>query len=122
MRWIYLLSLVSHFVVFAPGGAKQAQAQAAADPKPDEMRRECSAGNARSCSILGTLYYNGTGVKADEVQAQSLLRQACDMGDPAGCYGLGNVFAIGHGDTHDHVHAAELFKRACDGNYPEGCT
>jgi TPR repeat protein len=58
------------------------QGQEAGAANPDQMSRECAAGHARSCSILGTLYYNGTGVPADEAKAQTLLRGACDAGDP----------------------------------------
>jgi TPR repeat protein len=91
----------------------------------EDLQAACNAGDANSCSMLGTSYSMGvvgsTRVEKDPARAAELYRQGCGGGDPAGCYFLGDVYSRGEGVAKDLVRAVELFWQACDAGIFASC-
>ena len=51
------------------------------------------------CGILGSLYYNGRGVKQDYSQAKTYYEKACNLNEGLGCSSLGVLYYNGHVET-----------------------
>jgi hypothetical protein len=88
----------------------------------DRCRRQCDAGDARSCTSLGLVYKHGRGqILPNEVEALRLFELACTAGDPAGCNGVGWHYLFGKGIAKDEAAAVRAYRRACDGGHAAGC-
>ena len=83
--------------------------------------KACDDNNMISCSILGSLYSTGNGVKQDKQKAVQLYTKACDGNDMNGCYNLGYLYNTGNGVKQDKQKAVQLFNKACDGGISVGC-
>ena len=51
----------------------------------DDTRKSCSAGDAKSCKIMGDLTRAGLGVEQDMTKARSYYDRACFDGDKDAC-------------------------------------
>lgn len=85
------------------------------------FRRACEVGNAFGCSILGSMYEDGTGVDVDGAKAITLYEQGCDGGDPSGCTSLGFVYEFGVGGQLDQAQAVANYAKGCEGGHAIGC-
>ncbi len=72
-------------------------------------------GDARSNSLLGSLYEDGLGVERSYEKAAQFYKAAADAGDPDGLCGLGNLHAGGMGVQQSDKEAVRLFRRAAYG-------
>jgi TPR repeat protein len=63
---------------------------------------------------LGTLYLEGKGVAADDVEAAKWFLLAANQGEPTAQYNLGASYAEGTGVKQDDAEAARWFRRAAD--------
>jgi len=92
-------------------------------------RRDCSAGQADGCILLGHYYYweyasgSSWGLlynAPDREFARALYLQACELGDMEGCW----IYADSHtgiGDETDYDTALIYFTRACDAGHGRSC-
>ena len=81
----------------------------------------CNHGDAPSCFLLGSLYYEGRGVNRDLARAVSLYQQSCTAGLTRGCGALGESYLVGDGVPRDTIKARQILERACDAGYAQGC-
>ncbi|MGG7074064.1 tetratricopeptide repeat protein [Campylobacter sp. 9BO] len=84
-------------------------------------QKGCDGGDARGCTNLGGLYYNGNVLKEDKAKAVELLKKGCDGRDGRGCFNLGYLYRYGIGLKEDKTKATKLFKKACNGGDARGC-
>lgn len=84
--------------------------------------KSCKEGNADSCHLLATMYYQGDGLPRDLAMAAKLYGMACEKGNAMGCSVLGYMYANGEGVTKNITHSLNLYNKACVGGYPVGCT
>jgi len=88
-------------------------------PDPDDT--DAAPNISRACSLLGALYSEGNGVKADPARAVELTRRGCDQGDSFGCFNMGIFYKVGQGVDKDPAQSADFFNRACTASDAEGC-
>jgi len=74
----------------------------------------CDADYSSSCSKLGRMARDGSGVDQDFVQALELFEQACGGGDSGGCFQAGWMYYRPWGVTKDLVRSIDYFQRSCD--------
>lgn len=86
-----------------------------------DCTKQCDAGEAWSCSRLGTSYVTATGVAEDAAKGASLYKKSCELGHTGGCSNFGLMLSKGSGVTKDDVQAAKQFERACSGGDAIGC-
>jgi len=85
------------------------------------LTRECEAGEAGSCSILGVMYERGTGRMHRPDTAAHLYRLACRGGNLRSCVHLGRLLETGLGTRADLAGAELTYELACHGGEAEGC-
>jgi hypothetical protein len=86
-----------------------------------ECAAQCEAGDAESCSILGSMHWRGDGVAKDWGRSVELHRRACEEGVARSCRYAGNSLRTGRGTKKDLRAAATLLARACDAGDGLGC-
>lgn len=86
-----------------------------------DCTKQCDAGEAWSCSRLGTAYVTATGVAEDATRGATLYKKSCELGHPGGCSNFGLMLSKGSGVTRDDALAAKQFERACSGGDAVGC-
>jgi TPR repeat protein len=84
-------------------------------------RRQCDAGSAIGCAMLGYCYETGRGVRRDAREAAVLYGQACEAGSAASCAVLGLMHEQGRGVGHDRWQAVQLYRKGCDAGAPLAC-
>src|SRR5690625_7781572 len=72
-------------------------------------------------SSLGSMYYNGLGVRQDYIKARQLYEKAVEQGDALAQYNLGSMYYNGLGVRQNKAIAKDLFGRACDNGFQNGC-
>ena len=50
-----------------------------------QYERACASNDGMACFLLGSLYYQGIGVKQDYQEAFKYFQKACDLGSSVGC-------------------------------------
>ena len=108
-------------VAAAPAAAGSNESEAAAQARVVTYQQACKGGDMVSCTNLGVLYEQGTGVTKNAARAATLYQQACAGGEKAGCAGLGVLHARGTGVPKDATKAAAFFQRACAGGFAQAC-
>ncbi|MEI9939578.1 MAG: tetratricopeptide repeat protein [Pseudomonadota bacterium] len=83
-----------------------------------DCAKQCQAGSAGSCSLLGRNYELGRGVKKDRVRAEHFYNLACRSGSPPGCGRLGEMLAD-RSATRDE--GLTLLLESCRGGFFEAC-
>lgn len=83
-----------------------------------KLTKECSTGNAVSCSELGSHYLY---LDNDYVKAISLYQKSCERGYGKGCYNLGVMYRDGIGVQQNYSAAKLLSKQACNTGFYIGC-
>jgi TPR repeat protein len=70
-------------------------------------------------SKLGGLYFSGTGIEQNKVEAAKWKRKAAEQGYAQAQYNLGSMYNFGWGVPQDYTKAAKWFQKAADqGNAP----
>jgi uncharacterized protein len=100
------------------------------DEKTKSQKREvellasfCESGDAKSCTELANLYYNGTSVPQSYEMELYYLEKACEGKDGRGAYWLGQRYQDGLHVKKDIMKAIECFKVAAENGTsvsPEG--
>ena len=80
------------------------------------LQKAVDKGFAPSQALLGTLYFNGTGVPSDRNKAFNLLEQAADQNDPQGMYMLSLYYLPASNREQVQKGFDLLFKAAEAGN------
>lgn len=83
--------------------------------------RLCQAGGSISCSILGSYYNFGFGVKQDYLKARELYKKSCDMKFGGGCLLLSALYHDGLGVRQNLSIAKQYAGKACELGIQEGC-
>lgn len=86
-----------------------------------DCTKQCDAGEAWSCSRLGTAYVTASGVAEDAAKGATLYKKSCELGHPGGCSNYGLLLSKGSGVAKDDGQAAAQFQRACSGGDAIGC-
>jgi uncharacterized protein len=81
----------------------------------------CDGGEERSCTQLGLMNADGTGVQRDGAKAFHLFQKACDGGEPKGCSELGVMYETGRAVRKDRPRAFHLYQQACRNGMAIGC-
>jgi TPR repeat protein len=84
--------------------------------------KACDAGDAPSCTQLGTMLLDGKGVEQNDAEAVTRFEQACDGGDPRGCLAAGHALSRGEGVARDDEHATKMFDQGCQKQHVGSCT
>jgi hypothetical protein len=82
----------------------------------------CAADDARGCTGLGVLHFEGLGVAQDDAEAARLYGVGCAGGYAQGCTNLGFLHHGGLGVAQDDAEAARLYGVGCAGGDALGCT
>ena len=93
----------------AVGGDKTALAQ---------LRTLADKGDFHAQSDLGFMYYTGSGVLKDFVQAVNWYRKAAEQGDSYAQGSLGQMYGNGDGVPKDAVKASSWYRKAAEGGNP----
>ena len=64
--------------------------------------------------MLGVIYYNGEGVKVDQVEGTAWFRKSADQGHAQAQYVLGNIYFEGKGVALDRTEAAKWYRKAAE--------
>lgn len=83
--------------------------------------KQCKAGDQESCSILGSMYWQGRGVDKDWGRSVELHQGACAAGIARSCRYAGNSLRTGRGAKKDLKAAAKVLAMACDAGDGLGC-
>lgn len=86
-----------------------------------DCKAQCEAGDAESCSILGSMYWRGDGVARDWARSYELHVKACEAGLARGCRYAGNALRTGRGAKKDLGAGARILAKACDAGDGLGC-
>jgi TPR repeat protein len=134
MRLVFSLLLALATVGCAMPGQVAAKRQACVEcalrehPNPGTLphaqtkfSRWCREGDARSCSVLGVMYENGSGVERDHAKAAQLYGRACRQGNARACVSLGRMMHDGTAARPDPMGAATMYESACLSGELEGC-
>lgn len=123
------LSLAGLAVIFCLSLSAQARAgaheAAEAFQKGDyaKVLSECEAaakaGDPICEDLLGLLYSEGKGVKADPVAAARWFRLAAEKGNPVAAYNLGAAYETGHGVAKDSKEAEKWYAVAAEKGIPQ---
>jgi TPR repeat protein len=77
-------------------------------------RRLADQGDGIAQNNLGSLYYNGRGVRQDYAEAVKWYRGAADQGLAVAQYNLGSLYAYGEGVQQDYAEAAKWYRKAAN--------
>jgi putative SOS response-associated peptidase YedK len=77
-------------------------------------RRLADQGDGIAQNNLGSLYYNGGGVRQDYAEAAKWYRKAADQGFAIAEYNLGSLYAYGEGVKQDYAEAAKWYRKAAN--------
>ncbi len=81
----------------------------------------CENNEAKSCSIIGNMYFKGDGVKQDFAKAAKPLERACYYGEIRSCTLLGLLYERGDGIAQNINKATVIYQKACNSGDPLGC-
>lgn len=88
----------------------------------DDCSRQCSAGDAESCVVLGYANEHAIGKSRNPAEAARLYQKGCDHGANGGCFYLALMkYNDDSGIDQDYSRAVELNRIACQ-SVPEACT
>ncbi len=88
----------------------------------DDMKKWAEQGNVEYQLKVGSIYYEGKGVRQDLVLARRMFQKAANKGDARGQGALGFFYEDGLGGLkRNRATAKELYGKACDKGYQYGC-
>lgn len=85
-------------------------------------RKASDLGKARATTYVGNLYYTGSGVPQDYVEAIAWYGKAAEAGDPQGLYNMAALNDDGHGVERNGTVAAEWMIKALAAGYESART
>jgi len=83
--------------------------------------KACEENNAKSCSVIGQMYFKGDGVKQDFKEAFTPLKKACEQGEIRSCTFLGLMYERGDGVPQHIDKAREIYQKDCHFGDPMSC-
>jgi TPR repeat protein len=83
--------------------------------------KACEENNAKSCSVIGQMYFKGDGVKQDFKEAFIPLKKACEQGEIRSCTFLGLMYERGDGVPQHIEKAREIYQKDCHFGDPMSC-
>ena len=98
----------------ALGAAEEAYNRGEYEIALREFRRQATLGHTVAQYVLGSMYYRGEGVPADNAEAILWLTRAAEHGHADAQCELGVMYYFGDGAAEDHVRAAHWFERAAE--------
>lgn len=79
-----------------------------------ELKKDADSGNAEAQNNLGTMYFNGEGVKQDYAEALKWFQKAAGQGIPNAQFNVGVMYYKGLGVKQDTQKALEWLQKAAD--------
>ena len=109
-----------------PAAARAVDAGQPALPPTDAevargLQQACEQKEARACTTLGTLTWQGRGVKANPRAAHALYLRGCEAGDAAGCFSAAICHRTGSCAEKSAQKARALLERGCKGGDARAC-
>ena len=87
-----------------------------------DMKKWAEQGNVEYQLKVGSIYYQGKGVRQDLVLARKMYQKAANKGDARGQGALGFFYEDGLGGLkRNRTTAKEWYGKACDKGYQYGC-
>ena len=87
-----------------------------------DMKKWAEQGNVEYQLKVGSIYYEGKGVRQDLVLARRMFQKAANKGDARGQGALGFFYEDGLGGLkRNRATAKEWYGKACDKGYQYGC-
>lgn len=83
------------------------------------IREPALQGYSTAQGVVGTLYYNGTGVPQDYPEAMRWWKLSSDQGEPAAQFMLAMGYATGRGVTRNLALTRVLTESAAQGGFPQ---
>jgi TPR repeat protein len=90
-------------------------------PVGDDDLADAPQHKARACSLLGSLYLDGSGVPRDQLKGRQLSELGCSSGDGFGCFNSALAYRHGMGVPVDLARAASFFEQGCTAGDGESC-
>jgi len=85
------------------------------------FKKAANQGNTEAQTDLGSMYYEGEGVRQDYKESAKWFKKAANQGDAQAQFSLGVMYLNGQIIRQNLSLAKELFGKACDGGYEGGC-
>jgi hypothetical protein len=127
-----------------PAGPSEPRAPppVASTPQPDQSSRWTMVANSRNvrdwerflqdypngpyaaetANVIGTFYFNGTGVPRNPAAAAPYFERGAELGSSHAANNLGNMYATGDGVPQDDVRAVALYRRGAELGHPDAMT
>jgi TPR repeat protein len=86
-----------------------------------EHLNACKADNAKSCSIIGNIYFKGDGMAQNFAKAVEPLTKACNQGEVRSCTFLGEMYEKGNAVKKDINIAITIYQKSCYAGDPMSC-
>ena len=83
------------------------------------LRMAAEQGQAQAQSFLGSMYFNGRGVKQDLMEALRWLRMAAEQGLPEAQSYIGSMYLQGQGVKEDRTEGLRWLRKAAEQGLPE---
>jgi TPR repeat protein len=83
-----------------------------------DLRANAELGDPRAQYVVGLLYKNGQGVKADDIEAAAWFRKAAEQGHARAQFQLGAMYEQGIGVPRDDVQAYAWYMLSAVGDDP----
>ena len=87
----------------------------------DACEKQCKAGDAASCSILGSMFWKGNGVDKDWEKSTAMHEKGCKAGSARSCRYAGRAYRTGQGADKDAKTAKGLLTSSCEAGDGLGC-
>ncbi len=84
-----------------------------------EIRMRAEGGDADAQLNIGSMYYEGNGLKKDPVEASMWFRRAADQGHAEAQFSIGRMYRIGAGVTKDAETSTMWIRKAADQGFAE---
>jgi uncharacterized protein len=88
---------------------------------PAVLEKQCAAGEARACSMMGTLYLTGQGVPKDAGKAAERYDEACRLKLGEGCNNRAYVYMSVAQTPENLLAAMEKLAQACGLGFHRSC-
>ncbi len=130
MKLLYKLACVMALLVFClPSCAATMADDADLTEELNYLRAEainmylnaCDANEAKSCSVVGNMYFKGEGVKQDFAKAAKPLDKACQQGEIRSCTLLALLYERGDGVAQNISKALAIYQKSCQFGDPLSC-
>ena len=80
----------------------------------DQTQREANQGNAQAQAFLGSVYYQGEGMRQDYTKAAQWFEKAANQGHAGSQFILGSMYARGEGVPQDYSKSMQWLEKSAN--------